>query len=85
MEAMRRNWFVYQNDEKELRTRIIGLRLFYDWPALKSTVAICPARDSGGFKINDLWNVLDMHIALKFGFRAHRREERPSPMLVSSA
>ena len=70
MEAMRRNWSVYEDEEQELRTRIVELRLFYDWPALKSTVRICPAIDRGGFKINDLWNVLDMHIPLEFGFRA---------------
>jgi hypothetical protein len=55
LEAMRRNWSVDENEEQELKTRIIELRLFYDWPALKSTVRICPASDSGGFKINDLW------------------------------
>ena len=70
MEAMRRNWAVDGNEEEELRHRIIELRLFYDWPALKSAVRICPASDSGRFKVNDLWNVLDMHIPLEFGFRA---------------
>jgi hypothetical protein len=80
MDAMRRNWSVDQNEEQELRTRIIELRLFFDWPALKSTVRICPANDSDGFKINDLWNVLDMHIPLEFGFRApaEREGERTS-------
>ena len=70
IDAMRRNWSVDGNEEKELRHRIIELRLFYDWPALKSVVRICPASDTDGFKINDLFNVLDMHIPLKFGFRA---------------
>jgi hypothetical protein len=70
MEAMRRNWSEDKNDEQELRTRIIELRLFYDWSALKSAVRICPAITSDEFKINDLWNVLDMHIPLEFGFRA---------------
>jgi hypothetical protein len=60
IEAMRRNWIEGANEE-ELKHRIIELRLFYDWPALKSVVRICPASDSSRFKINDLWNVLDIH------------------------
>jgi hypothetical protein len=59
-----------ENEEQEMQTRIIELRLFYDWPVLKSAVRICPAATSEEFKINDLWNVLDMHIPLEFGFRA---------------
>jgi hypothetical protein len=68
-EAMRRNWSMNANEE-ELKTRIVELRLFYDWPALKSVVRICPASATDGFKINDLFNILDMHIPLKFGIRA---------------
>jgi hypothetical protein len=70
MEAMRRNWTVDGNEREELQHWIIELRLFYDWPALKSAVRICPAAATDRFKINDLFNVLDMHIPLKFGFRA---------------
>jgi hypothetical protein len=44
--------------------------LFYDWPALKSVVRNCPASDKDGFKINDLFNLLDLHIPLNLGFRA---------------
>jgi hypothetical protein len=69
MEAMRRNWAVEGNEEdKELRTRTIELRLLYDWSALKSAIRICPASDE--FKINDLFNILDLHIPLENGFRA---------------
>jgi hypothetical protein len=79
LEAMRRNWTVDANEEKELRHRIIELRLFYDWPALKSAVRICPASATDKFKINDLFNVLDLHIP-QFGFRApaERGEEQAS-------
>jgi len=52
--------------------------LFYDWPALKSAVRICPASGDGRFKINDLWNVLDLHIPLGFGFRAPAGAEQES-------
>lgn len=69
VEAMSRNWREGANDE-ELRRRIISLRLIYDWPALKSVVSVCPGISTEHFKINDLFNLLDMHISPGFGFRA---------------
>jgi hypothetical protein len=75
--AMRRNW---QKDasEPELRDRITDLRLVYDWPALKSVVRLCPGRTTGRFKLNDLFNLLDMHIPPGSGFRdsAHGGRDR---------
>lgn len=56
--------------DEELRKRIIHLRLIYDWPALKSVVRICPASETEDFRINDLFNLLDMHIPVGFGFPA---------------
>jgi hypothetical protein len=71
MEAMRRNWDIGSDeDDDELRRRIIEMRLTYDWPALKSVIRICPASATTRFKINDLFNVLDMHIPARHGFRA---------------
>jgi hypothetical protein len=69
IDAMRRNWRDGASDD-ELRGRIIHLRLIYDWPALKSVVRVCPGRATDKFKLNDLFNILDMHIPLGFGFRA---------------
>jgi hypothetical protein len=69
LKAMRRNWQKGASD-KELRGRVIDLRLTYDWPALKSAVSICPGSATGKFKLNDLFNLLDMHIPTRFGFRA---------------
>ncbi len=74
MEAMRRNWQAGAGHE-ELRRRIIELRLNYDWPALKSVIRVCPGSGTDNFKINDLFNVLDMHIPGKFGFRAPAETE----------
>ncbi len=62
LDAMRPHWRNSPSDDDELKRRIIGLRLIYDWPTLKSVVGICPASDGCGFKLNDLFNVLDMHI-----------------------
>jgi hypothetical protein len=83
LEAMGRNWSVDRNEKEELRHRIIELRLFYDWPALKSAVRICPASATDGFNINDLFNVLDMHIPLKIGFRAPAERGGDQPSLRS--
>jgi len=67
--AMARHWKPGADDD-ELRSRIMALRLVYDWPALKDVVRICPGARSKSFKINDLFNVMDMHIPLGHGFRA---------------
>jgi uncharacterized membrane protein YsdA (DUF1294 family) len=72
LDAMRRNWRDGADDE-ELQRRIINLRLIYDWPALKSVVRICPGSSTANFKLNDLFNILDMHIPAGFGFRAPAR------------
>lgn len=69
LKAMRRNW-KRGASLKELRGRIIDLRLTYDWPALKSVASICPGSATGKFRLNDLFNLLDMHIPTGFGFRA---------------
>ena len=74
LDAMRRNWRKGAGDD-ELRGRIIDLRLIYDWPALKSVVRICPGSSTAGFKLNDLFNVLDMHIPAGFGVRAPTHQE----------
>jgi hypothetical protein len=73
LDAMRRNWRDGASDD-ELRRRIIGLRLIYDWPALKSVVRICPGSTTANFKLNDLFNILDMHIPAGFGVRGPARQ-----------
>src|SRR5205807_2101010 len=73
LDAMRRNWRDGAGDD-ELHRRIIGLRLIYDWPALKSVVRICPGSSTANFKLNDLFNILDMHIPAGFGVRAPARQ-----------
>jgi hypothetical protein len=77
-EAMRRNW-PGASDSKTLESRILNLRLLYDWPALKSVVRICPGSSAKTFKINDLFNLLDMHGPLGFGVRAPTPYNRAPP------
>ncbi|MWC43243.1 hypothetical protein GQR91_06145 [Sphingomonas carotinifaciens] len=67
--AMRRNWRG-EADDDALRARIFALRLAYDWPALQDVLRICPGIATGKIKINDLFNILDMHAPLGHGFRA---------------
>jgi hypothetical protein len=74
-EAMRRNWKNGATPE-ELHKRIIDLRLTYDWPALKSVVRVCPGSATGRMKLNDLFNLLDMHISPGSGFRAPFRSSK---------
>jgi hypothetical protein len=69
LQAMGRNWTSGAREE-ELKKRIIDLRLIYDWPALKSAVSICPGSATDKFRLNDLFNLLDMHIPPGFGFHA---------------
>lgn len=76
--VMRRNMPAGTNEEA-IDTHIVHLRLYYDWPALKSIVRVCPASTSNEFQLNDLFNVLDMHGPAGFGFRA------PSPVADDGA
>jgi hypothetical protein len=69
IEAMRPNW-QKRSTKKKLQGRIIDLRLTYDWPALKSVVSVCPGSATERFRLNDLFNLLDMHIPIGLGFRA---------------
>jgi hypothetical protein len=72
IDAMRRNWRPVSSYD-ELRERIIGFRVTYDWPALKSVVSICPGSSTDRFKLNDLFNLLDMHISSGHGVRVPAR------------
>ena len=76
--AMRRNWRCM--DENSLRSRIVELRGLYDWPALVAAVNACPPGDhqnrsggaagsaDAGFKLADIFNLLDMHRQSGHGF-----------------
>ena len=75
MEAMRRNWRHGAGDD-EIRNRIVTLRTLYDWPALKAVIDVCPGVQGDGesFRLNDLFNVLDMHGQSGHGFRVKEKE-----------
>ena len=56
----------------EMRRRVLHLRAAYDWPALKEIINACPGAgaDNEGFKINDLFNIMDLHDQSGHGFHA---------------
>ncbi|MFZ4855096.1 MAG: hypothetical protein ACOYL3_01760 [Desulfuromonadaceae bacterium] len=67
-EAMRRHWTAQADNE--IVARISELRSLFDWPALRAIIRICPGYDTEkGFQLNDLFNVLDMHLQSGHGFR----------------
>ena len=70
--AMRANWNSGASEE-EIRERIITLRTLYDWPTLKAVIGVCPRteKDNDGFrfKLQDLFNILDMHAQGGHGFQ----------------
>lgn len=77
--AMRRNSRM-QADEEELRQRITNLRVLYDWPALQASLRACPP--AGGFKLNDLFNLLDLHGQSGHGFPTAHDEKGGSRFLT---
>ena len=74
VDIMRRHWVPDSNCD-ELRDRITDLRMLYDWPALKAAIGACPrSAQNDSFRLNDLFNVLDMHGQSGHGFRAEDGE-----------
>ncbi len=70
VDVMRAHWRRGARED-ELRNRIVGLRTLYDWPALKLAIEVCPTQQgTDSFRLNDLFNVLDMHGQSGHGFRA---------------
>ena len=80
--AMGRNWRLGA-DADELRRRITELRTLYDWPALQAAIRICPgARTEHTFRLNDLFNLLDMHGQSGHGFRKGLQETAADEFLT---
>ena len=70
VEAMQRHW--EPTGSAEVRRQILHLRAAYDWPALKEIVKACPGIRGGKkeIKINDLFNIMDLHDQSGHGFHA---------------
>ena len=84
IDVMRPHWEPDANDD-DLRNRIVALRTLYDWPALRAAIKVCPrASGDDGFRLNDLFNVLDMHGQSGHGFRV-KDDEFLTPQRVLGA
>ena len=74
--------------DDEIRERIIDLRALYDWPALKAVIDVCPrtegSDDDTWIKLQDLFNILDMHGQSGHGFQ-ERSERFLTPQRVLGA
>ena len=83
IEVMQRHW--EPTSSFEVRQRILQLRAAYDWPALKAIVKACPGiqADKDKFKINDLFNIMDLHDQSGHGF--HADDTFLTPQQVGSA
>lgn len=55
-------------DKRQQERRCNELRLSYDWATLRRLVHTCPGHDEAAFKLQDLFNLLDMHIESRHGF-----------------
>ena len=72
VEAMQHHW--EPTGPTEVRRQILHLRAAYDWPALKEIIKACPGirGRKKEIKINDLFNIMDLHDQSGHGFHADR-------------
>lgn len=85
LEALQRHWEA--TSDAKLRRRVLHLRATYDWPALKEIIKACPGSrqptSQERFKINDLFNIMDLHDQSGHGF--HAGDVFLTPQQVGSA
>lgn len=65
-QALARQFPLLSEDERKRRGR--ELQSTYDWGTLRQVVHVCPGHDARSFKLQDLFNLLDMHIQSHHGF-----------------
>ena len=70
-EAMGRHW--HDPSPDALNLRIHDLRSKYDWPALKEILTICPGYDVDELRVQDVFNVIDLHAQTYHGFPVTKR------------
>lgn len=85
LDAMKRNWTDVGSDA--LRNRIREMRNLYDWKALMAAVRACPGNrypeTQDKFKLNDLFNILELHGQSGHGF--HVEDGFLTPQRVNGA
>lgn len=59
----------YQSfNEEQRKARLDELKSTYDWNTLYRIIQICPGSNEDEFQLQDLFNILDMHISNRQGF-----------------
>jgi hypothetical protein len=84
-EAMSRHWS--DQTPSDLDARIHKLRSLFDWPALQAVVRACPGFETPGqLKLQDIFNLIDLHAHSIHGFPVPEVPERflPSMRLVAA-
>jgi Zn ribbon nucleic-acid-binding protein len=81
--AMRDNWADVSEDA--LVRRIHHLRSLFDWQALKEVARICPgfASEKKFFRLQDLFNVIDIHVQNFHGFKAENEFLPPQRLIAA--
>jgi hypothetical protein len=77
-EAMSRHWG--DHTPSALDARIHKLRSLFDWPALQAVVRACPGfKTEGQLKLQDIFNLIDLHAHSNHGFPVSELPERFLP------
>ncbi len=81
-EAMSRHW--HDSSREVLVARISELRALFDWPALKDVVRASPGfKDSERFQLQDVFNLIDLHVHSLHGFPVPKRFLPPGRLVAA--
>lgn len=67
--ALKRQFPSLSSEQRLLRGR--ELRYTYDWGTLKQLVRVCPCHNAQSLRLQDVFNLLDMHISSRHGFHVY--------------
>jgi len=70
---------------QQVEQRVEELRRKYDWCALLEVIRVSPSDHLGGGQLQDLFDILDMHISNGHGFHVSARDENDDFVLLDPA
>lgn len=81
-DAMSHHW--HDSSPQALDARIHELRSLFNWPALKNVVRACPGfKDGERFQLQDIFNLIDLHIHSFHGFPVLKRFLPPGRLVAA--
>lgn len=81
-EAMCRHW--HDHTSEALLSRIHELRAIFDWAALTEVIRVCPGfNTTDRLQIQDIFNVIDLHVHSFHGFRGLEHFLPPSRLIAA--